>query len=410
MSNRLVNHYLNQFERILFADYRRKVEAIPVKAEKKEETINQFRKLGLSPVDEKKIQSGEITISAGENVMLEAYKNDEVIYSIYDSSCRRSVPSEKGVGVKMISNAFKQIELFTYQILHEQLMEIVSLPGATQKMIFSELLAYVNQKRVLYLSGYKAPKYNDPNKIIRPDWPVKFDQGAIDFLIDNSTELFEPLDTKDLQGEVVLSNYKGDEITITRAEMEVDARYNFLTIMDPISDAMSNVLDQLSRNLKELVENVPQNYNPGEFFIENNGIFIKHYALQPKMIAEVIRANKFQYFNHDDINAWIDLLSGKRLPKQPVKWLGPINYLVFWFKDLAVKADPNNLKINEFNYIQFCHTQVPWELLSKHIVLKNGEPLGKKHSNNSYESLKNGKIAMNKINHLLVLSEKISIE
>lgn len=410
MSNRLVNHYLNQFERILFADYRRKIEVIPLKVEKKEETISQFRKLGLSPVDEKKIQSGEVTINAGENITLEAYKNDEVIYSFYDSSCRRSVPSEKGIGVKMISNAFKQIELFTYHILHEQLMEIVSLPGATQKMIFSELLAYVNQKRVLYLSGYKAPKYNDPNKIIRPDWPVKFDQGAIDFLIDNSTELFEPLDTKDLEGEVVLSNYKGDEITITRAEMEVDARYNILSLMDPISDAMSNVLDQLSRNLKELLENVPQNYNPGEFFIENNGMFIKHYALQPKMIAEVIRANKFQYFNHDDIDAWIDLLSGKRLPKQPVKWLGPINYLVFWFKDLAVKADPNNLKINEFNYIQFCHTQVPWELLSNHIVLKNGEPLGKKHSNNSYESLKNGKIAMNKINHLLILSDKISIE
>lgn len=409
MSNRLVNHYLNQFERILFADYRRKIEVIPLDPKKHAARISDAKKWQLTQVGDKKIHSGK-NMSAGENVTLEAYKNDEVIYSIHDSSCRRSIPSEKGIGVKMISNAFKQIELFTYQILHEQLMEIVSLPGATQKMIFSELLAYINQKRVLYLSGYKAPKYNDPNKIIRPDWPVKFDQGAIDFLIDNSTELFEPLDTKDLQGEVVLSTYEGDEITITRAQMEVDARYNFLTIMDPISDAMSNVLDQLSRNLKELVENVPQNYNPGEFFIENNGIFIKHYALQPKMIAEVIKANKFQYFNHDDINAWIDLLSGKRLPKQPVKWLGPINYLVFWFKDLAVKADPNNLKINEFNYIQFCHTQVPWELLSEHIVLKNGEPLGKKHSNNSYESLKNGKIAMNKINHLLVLSEKISIE
>jgi hypothetical protein len=409
MSNRLVNHYLNQFERILFADYRRKVEVIPLKSNQKLPTDSKFKRLSLKQVHKQKTKVDKPPLSAGENVTIEAYKNDEVIYSIHDSSCKRTTPKEEGIGVKMISNAFKQIELMTFQILHMQLMEIVSLPGATQNMIFSELLAYVNQKRVLYLTGYKDPKYDDPKKVLRPDWPVKFDQGAVEFLIDNSTELFEPLDIEDLRGEVVLSNYKGDELTISRVEMEVDARYNFVSLMDPISDAMSNVLDQLSRNLKELLENVPQNYNPGEFFTENNGMFIKHYDLQYKMVAEVIRANKFQYFNHDDINAWIDLLCGIRLPKQPIKWLGPINYLVFWFKDIAVKSDPNNLKINEFNYIQFCHTQVPWELLSKHIILKNGEPLGKKHSNNSYESLKNGKIAMNKINHLLILSEKIPV-
>ena len=388
MSNRLVNHYLNQFEKILFPNYR----AIEVK--------NAPTALGLNPSKKKPNKNSD------KKYRLEAFVEQEVLFTLDRGACQKADSNNSG---NLTSNAYQVIASYVYQYMHHHLMAIAQLPGSSQKLIFKELLGYLNQQKVLYLNGFDSKVNTGFDKLLRPEWPSSISGKAVEFLIDNSEELFPKITLEELQGETTIGGITGERVEVSKKEIVEAARYNALNAKAGLSELYSSVIKMVTGNLKELLENVPEHYNPGEFFTTNNGLFSKHYEQQYDIVAGIIRANKFQYFNHDDIDAWIDLLCGKRLPEKPIKWLGPINYLVFWFKDLAVKADPNNLKVNEFNYIQFCHTQVPWELLSKHIVLKNGEPLGKKHSNNSYESLKNGKIAMNKINHLLILSEKIPV-
>jgi len=407
MSNRLVNHYLNQFEKTLFANYRVNKKVIHYKDDSANLEIVAPGVLGTTEGPLK-----EPVSRTREHQELVGYKGNEVIFTIPEAFCSFNVSADvkenEYVGMS-VSNAFRAVEETIYQYLHSQLMEIVTLPGTTQKAIFSELLSYLNQKKVLYLTPYKSLNVVTAEKPLSPQWPVTIDEDAMRFLMENSAELKLPFNEKEYEGEVELGGLNGKKVMVPVSELWKGYHYRDENVFPHLSNALSNVINQLILSLKELVENVPQHYNPGEFFTTHNGLFIKHYDQQRVMIAEIIRANKFLYFKNEDIEAWIDLISGHALPKKPIQWLGAINYLVFWFKDIAVKADPIRLKDNEFNYIQFCHTQVPWELLSEHIVLKNGEPLGKKHSNNSYESLKNGKIAMNKINHLLVLCEKIPI-
>jgi hypothetical protein len=150
-----------------------------------------------------------------------------------------------------------------------------------------------------------------------------------------------------------------------------------IATMSALSRVIPNALERILK-LETVIDG-----DSNEEVINNNGVFYYLGQRQSVSIENFLLNNNL--VPTDQVNNWVNLLSGQSLPAHPLQWNGVRTHFILLLKHVVHRR-----KKGQASPIELYGSQPSWTKLMKHIILKDGEPLGPNHVCRDYEILKNG--------------------
>ncbi len=151
-----------------------------------------------------------------------------------------------------------------------------------------------------------------------------------------------------------------------------------IATMSALSRVIPNALERILK-----LETVIDGDSNEEEVINNNGVFYYLGQRQAVSIENFLLNNNL--VPTDQVNNWVNLLSGQSLPAHPLQWNGVRTHFILLLKHVVHRRRKGQL-----SPIELYGSQPSWTKLMKHIILKDGEPLGPNHVCRDYDILKDG--------------------